>query len=66
MSLGLMLLLDTSESLGGAPIAALSNAARSLVNGLRVDDAAAVMTFADQVRLPVPPARDRGPVPSGP
>jgi VWFA-related protein len=60
--LGLMLLLDTSESLGGEPIAALSNAARSLVNGLRVDDAAAVMTFADQVRLLVPPARDRGPI----
>jgi Ca-activated chloride channel family protein len=60
--LGLMLLLDTSESLGGEPIAALSHAARSLVNSLRPDDAAAMMTFADQVRLAVPPARDRDPI----
>ena len=60
--LGLMLLLDTSESLEGDPMSALANAARSLVQSLRPDDAAALMLFADQVRLTVPATRERPPM----
>jgi len=57
--LGLMLLLDTSESLEGAAMRALAGAARGLVQSLRPDDAAALMLFADQVRLAVPATRER-------
>lgn len=60
--LGLMLALDTSESLKGAAMTALGNAARSLVTSLRADDAASLITFADQVRLAVPATRDRAPM----
>jgi len=57
--LGLMLLLDTSESLAGDAMSALVGAARGLVQSLRPDDAAALMLFADQVRLTVPATRER-------
>jgi VWFA-related protein len=60
--LGLMLTLDTSESLMGASMAALSAAARDLVTSLRPDDAAALITFADEVKLAVPATRDRAPM----
>jgi VWFA-related protein len=60
--LGLMLALDTSESLKGAAMQALSTAARDLVTSLRPDDAAALITFADQVKLAVPVTRDRAPM----
>jgi VWFA-related protein len=57
--LSLMLVLDTSESLFGAPLDALILAARSLVNSLKPDEAATLVTFADQARLTVPTTRDR-------
>ena len=57
--LGLMLLLDTSESLAGDAMSALASAARGLVQSLRPDDAAALMLFADQVQLAVPATRER-------
>ena len=60
--LNLMLVLDTSESLLGAPLDALIVAARSLVNSLEPDEAATLVTFADQVRLAVPTTRDRPPM----
>lgn len=57
--LSLMLVLDTSESLLGQPIAALIAATRRVIDNLRPDDAAALITFSDQVRLAVPITRDR-------
>lgn len=60
--LNLMLVLDTSESLLGAPLDALIVAARSLVNSLEPDEAATLVTFADQVRLAVPTTRERPPM----
>lgn len=60
--LGLMLVLDTSESLAGDAMVSLANAARGLVTSLRPDDAAALMLFADQVRLAVPATLDRAPM----
>jgi VWFA-related protein len=60
--LGLMLTLDTSESLKGAAMTAMSAAARNLISSLRADDAAALITFADPIQLAVPPTRDRAPM----
>lgn len=60
--LGLMLVLDTSESLKGEAMTSLAAAARGLVASLRPDDAAALMLFADQVRLAVAPTRERAPM----
>jgi VWFA-related protein len=60
--LSLMLVLDTSESLIGDPLTALIAAARSLVSSLNPDEAATLVTFADQVRLAVPTTRDRKPM----
>jgi VWFA-related protein len=57
--LGLMLTLDTSESLKGQAMTAMSAAARNLITSLRPDDAAALMTFADPVQLAVPATHDR-------
>ena len=60
--LGLMLVLDTSESLLGQPIAALTGATRRLIDSLRPDEAASLVTFSDQVRLSVPHTHDRVPL----
>ena len=60
--LNLLLVLDTSESLLGAPFTALIAATRQLVGNLRPDEAATLVTFSDQVRLAVPTTHDRAPV----
>ena len=60
--LNLTLVLDTSESLFGAPFTALIAATRRLVDTLRPDEAATLITFSDQVRLAVPAMRDRAPL----
>jgi len=60
--LNLMLVLDTSESLLGPPLDSLILAARSLVNSLKPDEPATLMTFADQIRLAVPTTLDRAPM----
>ena len=60
--LSLMLVLDTSESLLGQPIAALIAATRRVIDNLRPDEAATLITFSDQVRLAVPITRDRAPL----
>ena len=60
--LSLMLVLDTSESLLGPPIAALTAATRRLIESLRPDEAASLVIFSDQVRLAVPHTRDRAPL----
>jgi VWFA-related protein len=57
--LSLMLVLDTSESLRGQPIAALIAATRRVIDNLRPEEAAALITFSDQVRLTVPLTHDR-------
>jgi VWFA-related protein len=60
--LSLMLVLDTSESLRGEPITALIAATRRVIDSLRPDEAAALITFSDQVRLAVPITVDRAPL----
>lgn len=60
--LSLMLVLDTSESLLGEPIAALTAATRRVIENLRPDEPAALITFSDQVRLAVPMTLDRAPL----
>jgi VWFA-related protein len=60
--LSLMLVFDTSESLLGPPFTALIAATHRLIGSLRPEEAAALITFSDQVRLAVPSTRDRAPL----
>jgi tight adherence protein B len=60
--LSLMLVFDTSESLLGEPFTALVAATNRLIDSLRPDEAATLITFSDQVRLSVPSTRDRAPL----
>jgi VWFA-related protein len=60
--LGMMLVLDTSESLLGQPITALIGATRRLIDSLRPNEAASLVIFSDQVRLAVPHTHDRVPL----
>lgn len=48
---GVILAIDTSGSMEGAPIAAAKAAARSFVEAKRPEDFVAVLTFDDQVRV---------------
>jgi VWFA-related protein len=57
--LSLTMVLDTSGSLAGDRLTQLIDAANGLVRSLRPDDAAALMTFAEPVRLAVPMSTDR-------
>jgi Ca-activated chloride channel family protein len=57
--LSLMLVLDTSGSMQGEPLADLVEAARGLVQALRPDDATGLTTFSEPVRLSVPVSTDR-------
>jgi VWFA-related protein len=57
--LSLMLVVDTSGSLNGEPLAQLIDAATDLVKALRSDDSAALMTFSEPIRLAVPLTRSR-------
>jgi len=60
--LSLMMVFDTSGSLVGDPLAGLVAAGQDLVASLRPDDSAALMTFSEPIRLPVPMATDRAPL----
>ena len=56
--LGAVLVLDTSESVRGAKLDALRDAARAFAESLASDDEVALVTFSHAVRL-VPAARER-------
>jgi VWFA-related protein len=60
--LDLMLVLDTSESLKGERLTFLIDATRGLVKALRPDEPAALITFADQIKLVVPSTKERDPL----
>jgi Ca-activated chloride channel family protein len=60
--LSLLLVFDTSESLLGAPFTALIAATHRLIDNLRPDEAATLVTFSDQVRVAVPTTYDRAPL----
>lgn len=47
----ILLCLDVSGSMRGAPMRAMKNALRNYVSGLRKSDRMAIMTFADDVKL---------------
>jgi VWFA-related protein len=53
--LRLLLVLDTSASLNGAPLRALVSAAQSLVRSLRADDEVGLVTFSQALHLAVAP-----------
>ena len=59
MPLSLMLVFDTSESLLGPPFTALIAATDRLIDNLRPNEAVALITFSDQVRVAVPSTLDR-------
>jgi len=54
-----LLVLDTSGSVAGEKLVQLQAAARALLNGLRPDDEASLVTFDQEVRVRVPPTADR-------
>lgn len=58
--LSIMLVLDTSGSMAGERLTDLRSAARRLVEALKPEDSAALMTFAEPAQLMVPMARARG------
>jgi VWFA-related protein len=60
--LNLMLVLDTSGSLAGERLTNLVDAVNGLVRSLRAEDAAALMTFSEPIRLAVKTTRDRAPL----
>lgn len=57
----LLLVLDTSGSVGGAPLVQLRAAAEAAVEALRPDDRVGLVTFSDKLRMvvepPSPPSR---------
>ena len=57
--LSLMMVFDTSASLAGERLNGLIAAGNDLVKALRADDAAALMTFSEPIRLAVPLATAR-------
>lgn len=57
--LSLMMVFDTSASLAGERLTGLIGAGNDLVKALRPDDAAALMTFSEPIRLAVPLATSR-------
>ena len=57
--LSLMMVFDTSASLAGERISGLIAAGNALVTALRPDDAAALMTFSEPIRLAVPMTTER-------
>lgn len=57
--LSLMLVLDVSGSMAGERLMRLKEAASGLVQSLRADDSAALLRFAEEVRLPLPMTRAR-------
>jgi VWFA-related protein len=60
--LNLMMVLDTSGSLEGERLTNLIDAVNGLVKTLRAEDAAALMTFSEPVRLAVKTTHDRAPL----
>jgi len=59
LPLNVTLVLDTSRSVAGERLARLSLAGRALVDGLRPDDHASLVTFSHQVTRAVPMTTDR-------
>jgi len=57
--LSLMMVFDTSASLAGERLTGLIGAGNDLVKALRPEDAAALMTFSEPIRLAVPMAAPR-------
>ena len=57
--LSLTLVLDTSASMEGERLKDLIDAGQMLISGLREEDAAALVTFSEAVRFPVPMTHDR-------
>jgi Ca-activated chloride channel homolog len=57
--LSLMMVFDTSASLAGERLSDLIAAGNDLVKALRPDDAAALLTFSEPIRLAVPMATQR-------
>lgn len=57
--LNIMLVLDTSGSMHGDRLTDLAAASRRLVQALKPDDAAALLTFNEPAELRVPMTRDR-------
>ena len=62
LPLNVVLALDTSHSVSGEPLQQLQLGGQALVDALRDDDRAAVVTFDDQVSLRVRPTPDRATV----
>ncbi len=60
--LSVMMALDTSGSMAGGHLQRLIDAARGLLESLRPNDAAALLTFSDDVELRAALTRDRGAV----
>jgi VWFA-related protein len=60
LPVSVMLLLDVSASVQGSKLAHLAEASAALVNTLRPDDSAALLTFSHEVRMWTPLTRDRG------
>jgi VWFA-related protein len=58
--LSVTMVLDTSGSMAGDPLKRLVEAARGLLGSLRPDDAAALVTFGEDVELRLPLTRNRG------
>jgi Ca-activated chloride channel family protein len=58
--LSVLVVLDTSGSVQGGKLQSLLDAVRGLLASLRPDDAAALITFSEDVRLVVPLTSDRG------
>jgi Ca-activated chloride channel homolog len=58
--LSVLVVLDTSGSMQGGKLQSLLDAVRGLLASLRPDDAAALITFSEDVRLVVPLTSDRG------
>jgi Ca-activated chloride channel family protein len=63
--LNLTIVLDTSASMEGERLHDLKEAGNALVKSLRPEDAAALITFSEVVRFPVPMTRDRAPLLAG-
>ena len=57
--LGLVIVIDSSGSMEGAPLAAAKVSASSLVQSLGDQDAAAIVSFADDVQVVQPMTSDR-------
>jgi VWFA-related protein len=65
LPLGIVIAIDTSGSMDGAPIASARVAAGELVSQLKPNDEASVVAFSDSVRVVVPFTSDHAALTSG-